>query len=403
MSLHLITGRPGGGKSYYATKLVIEELARGNRLVVTNLPLNLPVLNEYLQEEFPKVHVNLAQRLRLLSDEEVKEFYRFRYAVEPIPMDGADAKKALPRFETIDGDVDRGVLYCLDEVHLFFNARRWTETGHAVTFYLSQHRKLGDDVLGVTQHIAKLDKQFRLDAQDYTYLRNLGKEKWFSLFAGIKRFVRATYLDPFTGQPGQSAMDVAVMKLNPRLAACYDTSRGVGLMGRADADTQRKTKGLPWWGIIVILAIIAVLVFMIPRFFSIAFMGLAVPKTEAIITAPITEGQDSGATHQNASNRILEPPISAEVVKSDVPTVWITGYTRFGDTVRVILSDGRILGRGQLKFHSAQKVITREGDVYEAQPYHITKAKRAASASVVLPSTGRGPWDSSWAVPSPAP
>ena len=53
MSIHFISGKPGGGKSLYATKLIIDEFIHGDRQIVTNVPLLIPRFYEYVSEKFP--------------------------------------------------------------------------------------------------------------------------------------------------------------------------------------------------------------------------------------------------------------------------------------------------------------------------------------------------------------
>ena len=41
MSIHFISGKPGGGKGLYCMKLILDELVKGRRPVVTNLPIKI--------------------------------------------------------------------------------------------------------------------------------------------------------------------------------------------------------------------------------------------------------------------------------------------------------------------------------------------------------------------------
>jgi zona occludens toxin (predicted ATPase) len=95
MSIHVILGKPGSGKSLYATSRVLDELVNGSRNVVTNLPLHPGRLNEYIQQKHPQLDARLVQRLRILTDDEIKSFWDFR---------GPDGDKGA-----------KGVAYFLDE------------------------------------------------------------------------------------------------------------------------------------------------------------------------------------------------------------------------------------------------------------------------------------------------
>ncbi len=77
--IHFIQGKPGGGKSLFGVKKMVEELVEGERRVLTNLPVDVPRLNEYLQQKYPGKLILLRDRLRLLTEEELKLFWEHRY------------------------------------------------------------------------------------------------------------------------------------------------------------------------------------------------------------------------------------------------------------------------------------------------------------------------------------
>ena len=48
-----LTGKPGAGKSYFATRLIIAEITKGkNRPIVSNVPINKKKLREYVGKDF---------------------------------------------------------------------------------------------------------------------------------------------------------------------------------------------------------------------------------------------------------------------------------------------------------------------------------------------------------------
>jgi len=274
MSIHFVSGKPGGGKSRYTIGLIVDELVHGTRLVVTNMPVNWQNLNEYLQREFPDKSINLHSRLRVLDDEtETSQFWLYRWPgqnVAPIAPEQW-AKGERYRFDkpVIDvGEKDLGCMFVIDELHLFFNSREWMNTGKGCLFYLSQHRKLGDDVVCVTQSIGNVDKQFRSVAQDFTYVRNLRKEKR-GLFRLPSLFMRSTFLEPQTGAAGQEPVETRTFRLDPTgLATCYDTARGVSVIGRNGADTGERQRGFPWWVALVGFLLLMAGVAMGPKLFA---------------------------------------------------------------------------------------------------------------------------------------
>jgi len=257
MSIHFISGKPGGGKTLYALKLIIEELAFGTRCVITNVAIKLPELNEYLQKAHPSKTINLFERVKILEDEQAWQFFRYRPNGLVLPDHTKDMweKGQTPDYS---GVLDNGVLYVIDEIHIGFNARAWMKTGQSVIYYLSQHRKLGDTVLCITQAIGNVDKQFRSVTQDFTYLRNLTKER-MGLFNLPSVFIRRTYGEPYS--QSAVAMETGTFKLDVSgLASCYDTAKGVGIHGRA-GDTGEKKKGIPWYILVIIVPVIIGLLF----------------------------------------------------------------------------------------------------------------------------------------------
>jgi len=247
MAIDFLSGKPGGGKTLLAVEMIVRELVGSGRVVVTNVPLRLPELNEFLQKEHPKVLVVLSERLQILTDDEMFMFFLYRGNGRKlgVVLDG-DSKEPKPvraKYEDVAGWTDRGVFYVLDELHLFFNARLWMRTGQAAMHYLSQHRKLGDDVWCVTQFTKNVDAQFRSVAQEFHQIRNLAKESW-GVFRGPPRFkVISGQMDFSTG--GKQDFNTRFFAFNKGFGGLYDTAAGVGMLGRTDADKGKKAKGVP--------------------------------------------------------------------------------------------------------------------------------------------------------------
>jgi len=265
MSIHFISGKPGGGKTLYSVRLIIDELVHGSRVVITNVPLNLARLNEYLQSKFPAQFerrlinnwpVHITDRVILLDEDDLPKFFTYRPAGVRLQSVSNQEWKAgkRPDFSSVK---DGGVLYVLDEVHIAFNARAWADTGHEVLYYLSQHRKLGDDVICITQAIGNVDKQFRSVAQDFTYIKNLSKQR-AGLFRLPSMFIRSTYAQPATDN--SKAMESGTFSLDMTgIASCYDTAKGVGIHGRAGADTNARKKGIHWLVFVIGLPLLLLL------------------------------------------------------------------------------------------------------------------------------------------------
>jgi hypothetical protein len=324
MAIHALSGKPGGGKSMYSVKMIIDELAFGSRVIITNVPLLLPSLNVYLQKTYPNKTIDLHYRIRMLDEDMTQEFWTYRpvkegYGWIRIPrltkQDWSDGKK--PSFKHVE---DEGVMYVIDEMHNFFNARAWVETGRDVLFYLSQHRHLGDTVVWITQAIMNVDKQLRSVTQDYTYMRNLTKEK-MGLFKLPSMFVRRTYGEPATGT--NSAMETGTFRLDTSgLASCYSTTAGVGIHDKGNADKNERKKGLPWWGLaIAIPAIVFAIYFGVPKLVAHLFAPKLV-KPLPVPSLPVREH----VMRQSEPEQVTPPVTRAEVWAAETNRLVMTGY-----------------------------------------------------------------------------
>jgi hypothetical protein len=293
MSVSFITGKPGGGKSFLATRVIIKELVSNpDTYVITNVPLKPQRIVEYAVARYGS-HINPA-RIKVLSEEETKVFFLHRSGghVAPKPADGTDGHIEYEKCVGPDGETRNAfelmpVLYVIDEAHLHFGSRDWAKTGKSAMFYLSQHRKMGDNVIFVTQSWKNVDAQFRRVAQDFTVCVNLAKRKAFG-FKMPSVFTLRTY----DSEPTPYALEVSTEAQRmdvDGLGSCYDTAAGVGIAGRA-ADTKQEKKGLPWQ-----LAV-----------------GLGVLFIAALVFVPIAIG--------DASKRILGIHVANPAVTNSVST-----------------------------------------------------------------------------------
>jgi len=378
MGIHFISGKPGGGKSLYGTKLILEELRFGTRKVVTNLSLNLPRLNEYIQKTYPDENIDLHQRVFSLKDEECRKFWLYRRGHLSI--------------ERPWNEPGEGAFIVLDELHLFFNAREWMNTGTECLHYLSQHRKLGDDVICITQHTGNVDKQFRSVAQDFTLIVNGFKQR-LGLFRGLPMFHRYTFAIEPNGLK-QQPEETGHFRLDKKgIASCYDTAAGIGVHGRgADKGERKKGMALYWFPVIVVTVILAVMFGM--KSCSAAFRQRAHDRRVARERAVADKvGHPAAASHGDAKQAAGVPPsastsgsqVSPSVAASAVPAftsvadrpVVLGKMKRADGRIIVVLSDGRTLIAGVDE--EVERVQTNRVMV-SGQWYYF---KRPASAPVV--------------------
>ncbi len=367
MSVHFISGKPGGGKTLYSVKLIVEELVHSDRIIVTNVPLKLGELNRYLQEKYPRAYErffefkigdssvavaevppHITERVVLIDEDQLARFFTFRGGNVRLKSvsneEWREGKR--PDFSIVK---DKGILYVLDEIHIAFNSRAWALTGNEVLYYLSQHRKLGDDVICITQSVNNVDKQFRSVAQDYTYIRNLAKQR-AGFFRLPAMFVRSTYPQPAT--PTSAAMETGSFRLDVSgLAACYDTAKGVGIHGRAGADTKERRKGIHWLWFVIGLPLVAWFILHWLPILLVHHLAapLRNPPPAAPVTAPAAVAPAVTPVH------VVVAPVSVvaaavtvtnyvEVQKED--DLFCIGYGGDGKQWFVALSDGSVVTTG---------------------------------------------------------
>lgn len=237
-----ICGKPGGGKSISAIREMIAEMENPNgRYIVTNLPL---ILSEWW-ERFGIGECE--KRIRILGDEEIAQFYLHRigsagsYDLPIVTLAGLAYEVPDLSFAALDTSCNRGILYVIDEVHIHFHARQWQRVGMATQYWATQHRKVNDRVLLLTQKIEQVEKQVRNLGQEYWLCTNLSTQKAaLSWVAHSRRVKVVKYLNP-TGtdkQPDGFEFDPAPY------FGLYDTSGGVGVQGRGQGETDGRKKGV---------------------------------------------------------------------------------------------------------------------------------------------------------------
>lgn len=377
MAIHFVTGRPGAGKSFYSMKLIIEELRGTERRIVTNLAIIPENLAEMLHEKHGETF-DLLNRLHLISDDEIEFFYCHRGSgIETLRLE-TDKKGKPDKFDIQAAQESGGVFYILDEVHLKFGARNWQNMGNAAIYYSSQHRKLGDDVVLITQQPKMVDTTFRNLAQDYTVLRNHALET-IMFFKQPKIFTRQTFLN--LPGPNETPMEKGTFRLDLDVATCYDTSQGVGIHSRGEADTgEDRRKGLPWWvGIIGFL----VLVYFIAQIPSACGKLVAnkIGDTSEYITS------DKNASEQPVDNLTITNTNEIEVLEvANVSTntasfeetpefdkIQVTGYLIRGSYLdgtfefKAILTNGDVLSlqKGDISNIYRTHVEDADGNKYE--------------------------------------
>lgn len=216
MSITILTGPPGHGKSYTSVKM-IDEFVHDGKPVVTNVPLRADFAEQMARYHTPFGGLRkkaVASKIAMYQSrvhvcEDLTEITRVRFAGK-----GEGRGKVV-----------------IDEAHRHMNVRasRGSQTDEAqerkaVVAYASGHRHYGADLVLITQAIGNLDLQirnlfeFHAEVRDMRKLPALG---WLIrlIMPGGHLFIRkTTWSDKAKTRAG-----LTTYGLSKRLACLYDT------------------------------------------------------------------------------------------------------------------------------------------------------------------------------------
>ena len=354
-----VVGKPGGGKSFYALKNIARVLAETSQSVVTNLSVDIPALEAYCAAKWPGLVIDVSRRVRLLDEKQAARFWLYRVDSEGayhdlgdvsrddekrgVRVDYASITKA--NAETLSQGKPRvypGIFYVIDECHVFFDARAWAETGFSLTFYNSQHRKLDDDVMFVTQFLELIDKRVKGFSQEFIYLRNNGAEKLFTFFRGPSYFSAKHYQRPPSGMQDLPS-EVHRFSLDLDLARCYDTSAGVGIKGVGKPEAKKK-KGLPVYLLAVPFLLFCAALYYGPDLLAKGVIGTASGSYTAE-TLGLAERKRSASAPASVPGAVSSTSVATRPSgptgswQQEAPP-YPTGYLRTPTRVIVQMSDG---------------------------------------------------------------
>lgn len=359
MSIVIYTGKPRGGKSYRAheREFLAEVLFRATqenpgRPIITNLAIKLPEFMAWLQKHHPACEWDPHKSLRILSHEETQHFY-LRRTLDPsqdfkLTTPAEQKQKIFPDFAAFAGT---GVTYIIDEAHVYFDSRCWAETGPTLTYYNSQHAKLNDRVVFITQFLELLDKRVKGFAQAFHVCRNYGKERFLTVFSMPKVFEERVF--PREPAKGDLPEIIHVFRIDLELANTYDTMKGVGIAGGRIPERPEK-KGLPVYLLIPAVVLLGMGVYYFTEISESWFRykmksddtPLASSSSAArTSSSPPVNVYDRNSTlrqlqHAQASSQVSPPPRTLE---PPIPPVRLLGWVSHAGRVQVYLSDGRVL------------------------------------------------------------
>jgi len=442
--IRMVTGLMGGGKTYFMVRKQVEEWIYTERFVPTNCrELNLPRLNEYLQEIMKadidagrREPVDLNSRMVLIPREGVFEFYRYRSGGLVLPKPPSretikpwsrksfdfamnnfyrdrdtweiagpnDPPSGIGYFEKVADprhpEWSTPCTYFLTEFHDFFNAQDWQDVGPAAQYYISKHRHLHDELVFETQMPEQVDAACRRLVEQ-TYVVENHYQRSFGPFKNRGCFKAKVYFKTQTKLP----YDSLEFYLDPKgIGSCYNTTGALGLMDRG---SETKSKGfgiakfkLPWWALWVGGALAAALLMFVlaqvPGLLGRLLGG-------ALVSTSNSMKEQLDIPTSGSSTVVREGTPSSDVVRTTAAPrmaegVTVTGF--MGSRVRgrlvVYLSDGRVYDE-----RSGVKIqMDRLGAVIDGVRYFHAKPKPSAPpvySAVWSPSSVSQP------VPAPLP
>lgn len=302
MSIKLVCGEPGAGKSLYTMRQVMDLIVVTDLPIVTNLPIRLDPwmlgnkpqqgLKAYLKQNHGDTF-DIDRRFTAIPDEECAKFFLnrgFGVKLETENEDEYDIQKAAQ---------GPGVIYIIDEAWKFFSSRDWQKNSKALIFYAKQHRKLGDEVFICTHQAGDLDKGIRGVAETTTVMANHGRMR-IGFFRQPGYFSASHYQNVPTGN--QPPMHVERFKLDAAgIAGTYDTSAGVGLTGGKAADTKQKKSGIPFWVLILLVLAGAAAVTQFPKLIG-KLVGGATLGAAKSASEKYSIKSDTNAVHHQPSS-----------------------------------------------------------------------------------------------------
>lgn len=381
-----IFGHTGGGKTMTLVGKLIWTLLNTDRYCVTNLQeLDLPRLNEYLQEEqdrlkkkFPSrtYHpIRLTERLLVIPKSETRQFYRYRSGGLVLPEFRevtADGKKIPlaqfnaeiePYFNQVyaRAETSRGVEYFMSECHRFFPAREFQTFERTMNFYATQHRHLDDNAWIESQFPGQIDSNFRALIVEWYHIRNHYRES-FGMFKKRGEFVWRMYYELPKGKVEHA--DKGSFKLDVKgVASCYKTRGAISAMADTGAEHQPKSKKLPFWVLpVLVVAVLWGFGALIAAAPKIAEKGMASvmggfmagasksgPAAASGVVPAVPKATEPAPVHVQDAPAAPVPAgpaaarSSAPLIGGFDPDIYVRGILVGNGRVNVVLSDGTVM------------------------------------------------------------
>jgi len=368
--IHGVFGLPGDGKSYFMMTEVERVLRDTTSVIVTNMRCFPERIAECLHEKYDK-SFDVHSRFRFLDSGQSRHFWRYRdgYDLEATGS-GKDSRtlySGLP-------DGFAGVVYIIDEVHVHFNARNWAQTGADALEYVSQHRKLGDEVFLISQRPKQVDSQMRNLCGEYIQMRNLAHRqlKWMGISWTFPAALHArAYPEEWKSSTSEDVlMWTKTFKVDPKYyGSWYDTAAGVGIKGNKADTGRQKAKGIPFAVLVGVFCLLVGLAFCIPWLFRKA-VSLGKGRLDGMVQSSVQTNQvpETVASSRYTPPQQVQPSFAGTngqpwQLEMDDIKAFSVDRSAF---VRIHLKDGRMLTSGD-----GVVLLGRNGFKYKDRVYPL--------------------------------
>lgn len=324
--LTIIEGKPGSGKSYYAT-LHISEVVKQKRKIYTNLSLNLEALSAY-------VGFDASQYVTLLDDDFLKQDKSLA------PIGGKKPPTDSPyywwnRFEN-------GALIVIDEIQRIL-MKTPEKLDQPLTDYFSKHRHRKQDWIFITQHMTGLSVVVRRNVEKVKSVLNAKSQRLpFPLWINgedVQMLLHAFGVDRQVFRVKQGYLEgtyrvkyddgYEIVQIRPEIFALYSTHTLDAHSGQSDRPLPYKQTGnikvnavlwflkkyAPGVGfrlglcVAVIFGFVALLFNVIPSFIN--NFSRSQIKADEEVPAPVEPSASPSVTAPSVAT--MEPPIFDEL------------------------------------------------------------------------------------------
>lgn len=341
--IEVFEGRLGGGKTYSAVLRMVDAWVSG-ATVCTNVSVLWDNVKKYVLEVFGLILDD--RQFIFLDDDKIGMFHRF---------------------------TPRNCLVVLDEAHLWFNARDWSQSNRELLAFLTQSRKYGTDIIFISQAASNLDKQFMRLIQYVWRFRDMSK--WRIPGLGMNwpfQQIMAVRLD----YDGKTVLDKKLHWKSKQIFKLYDTNAVYKeAFQRLELDVRGKpvkvrksqfVKLKEWWKGLTRMKAALVLFVLVAALGALCFGGYKVwtgrkSGLNGVMGIPALSG-GSPVSSKSATNA---------VTLSGVPeALRVSGVVQIGNMVSVVIGDdvvdvgGNFRGFQLLGVEGRSAIFRKDGKLF---------------------------------------